>query len=75
MFCLPGALGTIWTDFKPQIEGFDREKFTLVVWDPPGFGKSRPPDKEFAGNFYNTDADHAFQFMKVSFIFFLSQII
>ncbi|VVC89108.1 unnamed protein product [Leptidea sinapis] len=64
VLCAPGALGSIWTDFKPQVEGFDREKFTLVVWDPPGFGKSRPPDREFATNFYEQDADIAYEFMK-----------
>lgn len=66
MLCLPGALGSIWTDFKPQIEGLNREKFTLVVWDPPGFGKSRPPEKDFPPYFYERDADYAFEFMKVS---------
>ncbi|XP_053605739.1 valacyclovir hydrolase-like isoform X2 [Plodia interpunctella] len=64
VLCLPGALGTIWTDFQPQVEGFDREKFTLIVWDPPGYGKSRPPDKKFNENFYEIDADYAAEFMK-----------
>ncbi|KOB68040.1 Bphl-like protein, partial [Operophtera brumata] len=65
VLCLPGALGTIWTDFKPQIEGFDLEKFTLVVWDPPGYGKSRPPEKDFPADFYEKDADYAYEFMKI----------
>nr|XP_053605933.1 valacyclovir hydrolase-like [Plodia interpunctella] len=30
VLCLPGALGTIWTVFQPQVKGFDRGKFTLV---------------------------------------------
>ncbi|KAL1115909.1 hypothetical protein AAG570_006198 [Ranatra chinensis] len=59
------ALGTIWSDFKPQIEGFDPEKFTLVAWDPPGYGKSRPPDKKFDAQFYETDAKLASQFMQM----------
>lgn len=62
---LPGALGTIWTEGKPQIEGFNRDKFTLVVWDPPGYGKSRPPEKVFSTDFYERDADAAYEFMKV----------
>lgn len=62
---MPGALGTIWTGFRPQIKGFDKEKFTLVVWDPPGYGKSRPPNKEFTADFYEKDADCAYEFMKV----------
>lgn len=62
---LPGALGTIWTEGKPQVEGFDREKFTLVAWDPPGYGKSRPPEKKFTTDFYEKDAESAYEFMKV----------
>jgi valacyclovir hydrolase len=60
--------GTIWSDFKPQIEGFNHEKFQVVVWDPPGYGKSRPPDKQFDVNFYHTDADYAREMMKVWYI-------
>lgn len=61
---LPGALGTIWTEGKPQIEGFNKDKFTLVAWDPPGYGKSRPPEKEFTTDFYEKDADISHEFMK-----------
>lgn len=68
VLCLPGALGSIWTDFTPQVEGFNREKFTLVAWDPPGYGKSRPPDKQFTEDFYEKDADYAYEFMKVIFV-------
>ncbi|CAH2040788.1 unnamed protein product, partial [Iphiclides podalirius] len=64
VFCMPGALGTIWTDFKPQIEGLNKEKFTILAWDPVGYGKSRPPEKEFTANFYEKDADVAFEFLK-----------
>ncbi|XP_072949927.1 valacyclovir hydrolase [Epargyreus clarus] len=64
VLCMPGALGSIWTDFKPQIEGFDREKFSVIAWDPPGYGKSRPPEREFPNDFYEKDADAAFEFMK-----------
>ncbi|XP_063392262.1 valacyclovir hydrolase-like isoform X2 [Cydia fagiglandana] len=60
----PGALGTIWTDFKPQVEGFNREKFTVVAWDPPGYGKSRPPVRDFPVDFYEKDADYTYEFMK-----------
>lgn len=62
---LPGALGTIWTESRPQIEGFNQDKFTLVVWDPPGYGKSRPPEKDFTADLYEKDADMAYEFMKV----------
>lgn len=66
LLCFPGALGTIWSDFKPQIEGLDRNKFTVVAWDPPGYGGSRPPNKKFTLNFYEEDAITAHEFMKVS---------
>ncbi|KAK9305041.1 hypothetical protein QLX08_003741 [Tetragonisca angustula] len=61
---LPGALGSIWTDFKPQIEGLDRGKFTIVAWDPPGYGKSRPPDRTFPDDFFQRDANWAYNLMK-----------
>ncbi|KAL4716293.1 hypothetical protein ACJJTC_014773 [Scirpophaga incertulas] len=64
VLCMPGALGSIWTDFKPQVEGFNRDQFTLIAWDPPGYGKSRPPEKKFPTNFYENDADSANEFMK-----------
>lgn len=63
---MPGALGTIWTDFKPQVECLDRAKFTVIAWDPPGYGKSMPPQKEFTSDFYEKDANTAAEFMKVS---------
>ncbi|XP_023013640.1 valacyclovir hydrolase [Leptinotarsa decemlineata] len=65
VFCLPGALGTIWSDFKPQIEGLDKSKFTIIAWDPPGYGHSRPPDRNFCTTFYEDDAQCAQEFMKM----------
>lgn len=53
------AAGSIWTDFKPQIEGLDRKRFTVVAWDPVGYGKSRPPDRTFPDDFFERDATHA----------------
>lgn len=67
MLCAPGSLGTIWTDYKPQIEGFDREQFHLVVCDPPGNGKSTVPDDENVIDFFERDADVYYEFMKVWF--------
>ncbi|XP_025074126.1 valacyclovir hydrolase isoform X2 [Pogonomyrmex barbatus] len=61
---LPGALGTIWTDFKPQIENLDRNKLTIVAWDPPGYGKSRPPNRTFPDDFFQRDATWAHNLMK-----------
>ncbi|XP_068626571.1 valacyclovir hydrolase-like [Battus philenor] len=65
VFCMPGALGTIWTHSKPQVEGLNRELFTIVAWDPVGYGKSRPPDKEFTRDFFEKDADIAYEFLKL----------
>ncbi|XP_034934729.1 valacyclovir hydrolase [Chelonus insularis] len=62
---LPGALGSGWTDFKPQIEKLDKTKLTVVAWDPPGYGKSRPPDRIFSKDFFERDAQYAHDLMKV----------
>ena len=58
---LPGALGTAWTDFKPQIEQLPvlLPNHKIIAWDPPGYGKSRPPEKEFGLDFYERDAEAA----------------
>lgn len=64
VLCLPGALGSAWTDFKPQLEQLDKKQFTLVAWDPPGYGFSRPPDRDFLGDFLHRDADIALKLMK-----------
>ncbi|XP_023709549.2 valacyclovir hydrolase [Cryptotermes secundus] len=64
IFCLPGALGSIWSDFKPQVEGLDKSKFTIIAWDPPGYGNSRPPNRDFPRDFFHRDADWAVRFMQ-----------
>ncbi|XP_053980552.1 valacyclovir hydrolase-like [Hylaeus volcanicus] len=61
---LPGAMGWSWDNFRPQIEGLDREKFTVIAWDPPGYGKSRPPNRTFPLDFYSRDATWARNLMK-----------
>lgn len=68
LLCFPGALGTIWSDFKPQIDQLDRDKFTIVAFDPPGYGFSRPPSRNFDLNFYEKDATMAYKLMKVRVI-------
>jgi len=52
---MPGALGSALSDFTPQLEGLSKEKFTLIGWDPPGYGSSRPPERDF-NNFFTKDA-------------------
>lgn len=62
---LPGALGTGRSDFTPQLEGLNSMgKLTLVAWDPPGYGKSRPPNRTFPSNFFERDAQAAMKFMQ-----------
>jgi valacyclovir hydrolase len=63
ILCFPGALGTIWSDFKPQLTNLDKTKFTIIAWDPPGYGHSRPPERNFNIKFYEEDADTAYNFM------------
>lgn len=58
-------LGTIWVDFEPQVRGFDPEVFTIIAWDPPGYGGSRPAERDFSIGFYERDADIAAKLLKV----------
>lgn len=55
---LPGALGSALTDFLPQIEQLPKllDNFSIVAWDPPGYGKSRPPERTFPNDFFHRDA-------------------
>lgn len=63
LLLMPGALGSSKSDFQPQFEKLNREKFHLVGIDPRGYGKSRPPDREFPMDFYNCDAKDAGELM------------
>ena len=59
ILCIPGALGSVGTDFPPQTDHFGREGsgFTIVGFDPRGYGKSRPHSRDFSGpGFYQRDA-------------------
>lgn len=68
ILCMPGALGTALTDFKPQFEYFGRsEHYTVVGYDPLGYGSSRPPQRAFhlgPVHFLSKDAAHAHTVMK-----------
>ncbi|XP_058450955.1 valacyclovir hydrolase [Malaya genurostris] len=66
LILMPGALGTAWTDFKPQIEQFPSllPNYTIIAWDPPGYGKSRPPERQFGLDFFARDADAACSLME-----------
>lgn len=62
---MPGALGSAWTDFRPQIENLPKilKNSTIYAWDPPGYGKSIPPKRNFTVDFYEKDAQTAKEFM------------
>ena len=67
ILCMPGALGSTGTDFPPQMEHFGRRSgFTIVGYDPRGYGKSRPPARQFSIDplVYETDADDAVGVMR-----------
>ena len=71
--------GTIETDFEPILNKLDHDKFTAICWDPPGYGKSRPPERDIVysrndGNPFVNDAEYAAELMKVLEITLLLQI-
>ncbi|XP_055451121.1 valacyclovir hydrolase [Psammomys obesus] len=61
---LPGMLGTGKTDFSPQLQNLNKKRFTVVAWDPRGYGYSRPPDRDFPRDFFERDAKDAVGLMK-----------
>lgn len=63
LLLLPGALGTGKNDFRSQLTGLDGSQFKMIAWDPPGYGQSRPPDRDFE-DFYRRDAIMAANLMK-----------
>nr|XP_031543914.1 receptor-interacting serine/threonine-protein kinase 1 isoform X3 [Vicugna pacos] len=61
---LPGMLGSGETDFGPQLKNLNKKLFTVVAWDPRGYGRSRPPDRDFPVEFFERDAKDAVDLMK-----------
>lgn len=63
---LPGALGSATTDFKPQIDKLPKllPNYSIVAWDPPGYGKSTPPKRTFPIDFFHRDAFVANELMR-----------
>lgn len=66
LLLMPGALGSAWTDFKPQIEQLPKllPDHTIIAWDPPGYGKSVPPQRKFGLEFFREDAEAAVKLMR-----------
>ncbi|KAI1304596.1 Valacyclovir hydrolase [Halotydeus destructor] len=63
---MPGGTGTTRSDLSPLLEGMDRSRFTLIAWDPPGYGFSKPPERnyELGAKLFEHDADMAVQLMR-----------
>jgi len=47
------------------MEHFNKELFTLVAWDPRGYGKNIPPTRDWPEQFFRRDADDAVKLMEV----------
>ena len=58
--------GSALTDFGPQLKSLAGPELTLVAWDPPGYGQSRPPRRQFGPSFFRDDALTAAALMQVT---------
>jgi valacyclovir hydrolase len=56
LLLIPGSLGTGQSDFGPQLETLPKEELRVIAPDARGYGKSRPPTREFPLDFYEQDA-------------------
>ncbi|XP_073406228.1 valacyclovir hydrolase isoform X2 [Dendrobates tinctorius] len=65
LLLLPGALGCSQTDFGPQLKFLNKEVFTIIGWDPRGYGLSIPPARDYPPNFFSRDAKDAVDLMQV----------
>lgn len=63
---LPGALGSVDTNYLPQLKFLPDllPSYKVIAWDPPGYGKSRPPERVFTKDFLHRDAVLAHALMK-----------
>lgn len=63
VICIPGAIGTVETDFAGQLAGLSQVR-RVVSFDPRGYGKSRPPARDWPIDFYHRDAADAHAIMQ-----------
>jgi valacyclovir hydrolase len=56
LLLIPGALGTGAGDFPGQFDWFAKRGFAVIAPDPRGYGKSRPPQRDYPLDFYHRDA-------------------
>ena len=67
LLIIPGALTSVGTFLSPQMDYFGREgsEFTVVGFDPRGYGKSRPHKRDYLSpEILHRDARDAVQVMK-----------
>ncbi len=63
LLLIPGALGTGRSDFPDQIGWFAERGFDVIAPDPRGYGRSRPPQRDYPLDFYHRDAADMFALM------------
>jgi valacyclovir hydrolase len=63
LLLVPGALGTGVGDFPAQIGWFAERHFQVIAPDPRGYGRSRPPERDYPADFYIRDAADIFALM------------
>ena len=63
LLLMPGALGTGAGDFAAQIGWFAARHFQVIAPDPRGYGRSRPPERDYPLDFYSRDAADMFALM------------
>uniref|UniRef100_A0A914V1W8 AB hydrolase-1 domain-containing protein n=1 Tax=Plectus sambesii TaxID=2011161 RepID=A0A914V1W8_9BILA len=62
---IPGGVGCYAKDYPPAVPmAFDSAKVTIIMIDPPGYGKSRPPDRKQAVNRCQLDAQVCIKLMQ-----------
>lgn len=71
LLMLPGVVGTAETDYFLQVNGtketgLNLQKYQLVVMELPGWGRSRPSEREYyrEDNVFEADARYAMELMK-----------
>ncbi len=56
LYCVPGGLGTGETDFGPQLDTWSA-RFHVISPDLRGYGRSRPPMRDFGPSMLERDAE------------------
>ena len=71
-FCVKQAvisLGTPTTMMVKQMEHLSKDSFTLIGFTPRGYGKTRPPRRDWPLDYITRDADDAAALMKAMLTF------